>query len=62
MLVAITLTLQFNPFSEMAFTFAFPYLLFFSVLVMSLLVAVAGSYLPARTLQKKDIALALKNM
>lgn len=61
-LVAITLTLQFNLFSEFAFSFAFPYALFFSVLGMALLVAVFGSYIPAYSLRKKDIAIALKNM
>jgi len=62
MLVSVTLTLQFNLFTELAFTFDFPYALFFSVLIMSLLVAIGGSYLPARMLRQKDIAIALKNM
>jgi len=62
MLVSITLTLQFNLFTELAFTFDFPYALFFSVLGMSLIVAVLGSYIPAYELKKKDIAIALKNM
>jgi ABC-type antimicrobial peptide transport system permease subunit len=60
-LVSITLTLQFNLFTEFPFKFAFPYTLFFVVLAMSLLVAVLGSYLPARLLGKRNIAVALKN-
>lgn len=61
-LVAVTLTLQFNLFSELPFTFAFPYALFFSVLGMAVLVAIFGSYIPSYSLKKKDIAIALKNM
>jgi ABC-type antimicrobial peptide transport system permease subunit len=62
MLVSVTLTLQFNLFTELAFTFDFPYALFFSVFAMSILVAVIGSYLPTNSMKKKDIAIALKNM
>jgi ABC-type antimicrobial peptide transport system permease subunit len=58
--IAVTLTLQFNLFTEMPFQFAFPWILFSTVLVMSLLVAVLGSYIPARTLKEKHIAQALK--
>jgi len=60
MLIAITLTLQFNLFTEMPFHFDFPYLLFFSVIIMSLLVAVGGSYLAARGIKNKEIAHVLK--
>ncbi len=60
LLIAITLTLQFNLFTEMPFAFDFPYVLFFSVLAMSLFVAVVGSYMPARVLRGKQIASALK--
>jgi len=62
MMVSITLTLQFNLFTEFEFSFDFPYLLFFSVLGMSVAVAIIGSYIPAHSLKKKDIAVALKNM
>ena len=62
LLVSITLTLQFLLFSEMAFVFAFPYALFFSVLGMSVLVAVLGSYIPSKVVLNKPIAVALKNM
>eukprot|EP01114_Cavostelium_apophysatum_P002845 TRINITY_DN1253_c0_g3_i1.p1 TRINITY_DN1253_c0_g3~~TRINITY_DN1253_c0_g3_i1.p1 ORF type:complete len:1241 (+),score=361.47 TRINITY_DN1253_c0_g3_i1:25-3723(+) len=62
LLVSITLTLQFNLFTELPFSFDFPYALFFSVFGMSLFVAVVGSYIASHPLRKKDIALALKNM
>jgi len=61
-LVSVTLTLQACLFSELPFTFNFPTILFFSVVGMSVIVAVLGSYLPARVLQKKRIASALKNL
>jgi len=60
LVVSITLTLQFNLFTELPFTFQFPYTLFFSVLGMSFIVAVLGSYFPSRKLQYKPIAAALK--
>ena len=59
-LIAVTLTLQFNLFTEMPFHFDFPYLLFISVIIMSLLVAVGGSYLAARGIKNKEIAHVLK--
>jgi ABC-type antimicrobial peptide transport system permease subunit len=62
MLVSITLTLQFNLFTELAFSFDFPYALFFSVFAMAILVAIVGSYIPANNIKKKDIAIALKNL
>eukprot|EP01118_Nematostelium_gracile_P018642 TRINITY_DN8356_c0_g1_i2.p1 TRINITY_DN8356_c0_g1~~TRINITY_DN8356_c0_g1_i2.p1 ORF type:complete len:428 (+),score=120.56 TRINITY_DN8356_c0_g1_i2:64-1284(+) len=62
LMVSITLTLQFNLFTELPFTFDFPYVLFFSVFAMSIGVAVIGSYMPSVQLKKKDIAIALKNM
>jgi len=61
-LVSVTLTLQFNLFTQLPFTFDFPYILFSSVLIMSILVAIAGSYFPALTIKRKDIAIALKNL
>ena len=48
--------------TQLAFTFDFPFALFFSVLAMSTIVAIVGSYLPARVLRRKEIELALKNM
>lgn len=60
--VSMTLTLQFNLFTELPFSFDFPYLLFFFVLTMSVMVAIGGSYLPALAIKRKDIAIALKNL
>lgn len=62
MAVSVTLTMQFNVFTELPFSFDFPYFLFFSVLAMSIAVAIGGSYLPASAIKKKDIAIALKNL
>jgi len=61
-MVSVTLSLQACLFSELPFTFDFPTILFFSVFGMSVAVAILGSYLPARVLQKKRIASALKNL
>jgi len=58
--IAASLTAQFNVFLEMPFQFDFPYILFFTMMAMSLIVAVVGSYLPARILKKQQIALVLK--
>ncbi|EFC47009.1 FtsX domain-containing protein [Naegleria gruberi] len=58
--IALTLTAQFNLFLEMPFQFDFPYYLFFSILIMALICAILGSYLPARNLRKKEIALVIR--
>jgi len=60
-LVSVTLTLQSCLWSELPFTFEFPTILFAGVVTMSVVVAILGSYLPARVLQNKKIASALKN-
>nr|CAG4716010.1 unnamed protein product [Naegleria fowleri] len=60
--IALTLTAQFNLFLEMPFQFDFPYYLFISMLVMALLCAIFGSYIPARNLRKKEIALVLRGV
>lgn len=58
--IAITLTLQFNLFTEMPFELDFPYLLFLSVLIMSIFVAIGGSYLASRDIKRQQIAQVLK--
>eukprot|EP00013_Stygamoeba_regulata_P007379 CAMPEP_0177632462 /NCGR_PEP_ID=MMETSP0447-20121125/2307_1 /TAXON_ID=0 /ORGANISM="Stygamoeba regulata, Strain BSH-02190019" /LENGTH=155 /DNA_ID=CAMNT_0019134037 /DNA_START=49 /DNA_END=516 /DNA_ORIENTATION=+ len=58
--IAVTLTLQFNLFTEMPFEVAFPYSLFFMVVSMAVVTAVLGSYIPARAFQRKEIAISLK--
>jgi ABC-type antimicrobial peptide transport system permease subunit len=42
LLIAISLTLQFNLFTEMPFAFEFPYGLYFSMVLMALCCAVVG--------------------
>lgn len=59
-LVSITLTLQTTLFTELPYQFEFPTLLFFAITIMSITVAVLGSYFPARSLLNKRIASALK--
>jgi len=56
LLVAISLTLQFNLFVEMPFRIDFPYSLFFSMISMAFIIAVVGSYIPARGFMKKSIS------
>eukprot|EP00698_Gefionella_okellyi_P021275 TRINITY_DN6854_c0_g1_i3.p1 TRINITY_DN6854_c0_g1~~TRINITY_DN6854_c0_g1_i3.p1 ORF type:complete len:1058 (+),score=247.33 TRINITY_DN6854_c0_g1_i3:1039-4212(+) len=60
--VAITLTLQYNLFTELPFVFAFPLELFVAVVGMSLAVAVLGSYLPAKAVTKRAVALVLRGL
>lgn len=60
--IALTLTAQFNLFLEMPFQFSFPYILFISIGVMAVVVAIVGSWLPARQLRKKEIALVLRGL
>jgi ABC-type antimicrobial peptide transport system permease subunit len=59
-LIAATLTLQFNLFTEMRFQFDFPYFLFGSVVLLSLTVAVVGSYLASLDIKRQPIAQTLK--
>ena len=61
-LAGVSLTAQFNLFLDLPFTFSFPYVLYFSVFGMSLVVALLGSYLPARTLRGKQIAHVIKGL
>lgn len=58
--IALTLTLQFNLFTEMPFQFDFPYFLFASVTIMSIFIAIGGSYLASRDIKKIQIAQVLK--
>jgi len=60
-LVSVTLTLESNLFNELPFQLRFPTLLFTTVVILSIGVALFGSYIPSRTLLKKRIASALKN-
>eukprot|EP01129_Flabellula_baltica_P002816 TRINITY_DN1270_c0_g1_i1.p1 TRINITY_DN1270_c0_g1~~TRINITY_DN1270_c0_g1_i1.p1 ORF type:complete len:1128 (-),score=212.94 TRINITY_DN1270_c0_g1_i1:60-3026(-) len=60
--ISVTLTLQSNLFTELPFSFEFPWYLFIGIVVMALVVSIFGSYIPASELKKKRIANALKNM
>ena len=60
--VAFTLTLQYNLFSEMPLSLAFPWTLFFIAFVLSVLSAFCGSYTAAIPLKKKRIASVLKGL
>ena len=56
LLIATSLTLQFNLFSEMPFAFVFPTGLYASTVIMAVGCALVGSYLPARRCLAKSIA------
>lgn len=60
LLVAITLTLQFNLFTELPFVFIWPYSLFFFTLLACILLALVSSYVPAKEISKRMIASVLK--
>lgn len=60
LLVASTLTLQFNLFTEMPFEFNFPTALFVLTLLGSIALAMVASYFPARAIARLDIAGVLK--
>jgi ABC-type antimicrobial peptide transport system permease subunit len=59
-LQATTLTLQFNLFTELPFTFDFPLPLYATVIVLSTGAALGGSVFPARKFQRRPIAQVLK--
>ncbi|KAJ3372407.1 hypothetical protein GGF31_001848 [Allomyces arbusculus] len=61
-ITAVTVTLQFNLFTEMPMVLAFPSGLYAFVVVFSVVVAVAGSWYPASQYRQKKIAMALKGM
>eukprot|EP01064_Diplonema_japonicum_P011147 TRINITY_DN1840_c3_g1_i1.p1 TRINITY_DN1840_c3_g1~~TRINITY_DN1840_c3_g1_i1.p1 ORF type:complete len:1156 (+),score=159.94 TRINITY_DN1840_c3_g1_i1:26-3469(+) len=61
LIIAITLTVQFNMFVEMPMDFTFPYVLFIVVFCEALFTAIVGSYVPALELRKKQIAQVLKS-
>jgi len=60
LVVACTLTLQQNLFTEMPFSLAFPWGLFATVILASLFVAALGASLPVRAMLPKPIAQVLK--
>ncbi len=60
LVIACTLTLQQNLFTEMPFTLIFPGWLFASVITLSVLVAGIGASLPVRAMLPRPIAQVLK--
>jgi len=60
--IALTLVVQQNLFLQNPLVFDFPWILFFSLLGMAVILAVVGSWLPTRSLQKKDIAFVLRGL
>ena len=62
LLVAFTMTMQFLVFTELPFTFSFPYWSTGSVFVMCLTTAILASYYSTEEIKKKSIANVLKGM
>uniref|UniRef100_A0A0G4HS92 ABC3 transporter permease C-terminal domain-containing protein n=1 Tax=Chromera velia CCMP2878 TaxID=1169474 RepID=A0A0G4HS92_9ALVE len=60
--VAITLTLQFNLFTELPFEFAFPLPMFLVMLLLSVLTAIWGSYLPTMKMASVPISFLVRGM
>ena len=61
LMMGITIALQFNMFVEMELDFTFPYVLFVVVLVEAVFAAIVGSWIPASSIRKKEIAIVLKS-
>mmetsp|Transcript_10929 Transcript_10929/g.40739 ORF Transcript_10929/g.40739 Transcript_10929/m.40739 type:complete len:1124 (-) Transcript_10929:289-3660(-) len=60
--IACTLSAQYNLFVEMPFRFDFPWLIFFVLFFLAILVAIVGSYIPAHKLRKREIAFVLRGL
>ena len=60
LLVAITMTMQFLVFTELPFTFTFPWYMFLAVFLMCLGTATAASYYATEEIKAKSIANVLK--
>lgn len=60
LIVSVTLTLQFNLFTESPFDFVFPTALFLLCLLGSIALALAASYWPARAVGRRPIASVVK--
>ena len=58
--VALSLTLQSNLFTEMPFHFQFPWTLFLTVTSLCVIVSLSAAYLATRELRGKQIAIALR--
>ena len=60
LLIAASLTAQFNLFTEMPFHMVFPHTLFWTLVVLSLVISVVGSALPAHGFLKHTISNVLR--
>jgi len=58
--IAASLTAQMNLFTEMPFKMMFPHFLFWTMLVLALVVSTLGSYLPAKQFLKVSISNVLR--
>ncbi|CEM34393.1 unnamed protein product [Vitrella brassicaformis CCMP3155] len=58
--VAITLTVQFNLFSELPFVFLFPFTLYGFMVFLALVTAVVGPWVPTMDVAQAPVALILK--
>lgn len=56
MAISVSLSLQFNLFTQLPFVFRFPTGMFVGTLVLCILVAIAGSLLPLRRFLQLEIA------
>jgi ABC-type antimicrobial peptide transport system permease subunit len=61
LLISVSLTLQFNVFTELPFRLSFPVGQFVGCLSMSIVVAIVGSRLPAQNFARKTISDILRN-
>jgi ABC-type antimicrobial peptide transport system permease subunit len=61
-LVAITLTLQFNLFTELPFEMEFPFIMYFTLIGICLITALVGSYYPLSQMKKYSISVALRGL
>jgi len=57
---AIILSMQFNLFMQLPFTLSFPYFMFTELVILSLIVAVVGSYIPGKEYASKPINIVIK--
>ncbi|KAF2072454.1 hypothetical protein CYY_006230 [Polysphondylium violaceum] len=58
--IALTLTLQFDLFTELPFSFEFPYIMFIGVLISSIFIAIFVSYQSSKEYRERMIASVLK--
>ena len=61
-MVALVLSIQFNLFVELPLSFEFPFLMFFTMLVLAVLTAVFGSYIPVKNIEKHKISSILRGI